>query len=289
MVDYRKIDFDEELLEGRKSYDKRVGKWWHKQSIDGPHQRAYKRIADFTRELYEDRNKPEYIVDYGCGAGQMLTRIGKRFPKAKILGLDGSSRMLEIAGERLARSPKRVRKNVLLVETSLPDFSLPKGKADLVLFVFPNICPGPKDQPHYDKHGYKHKPDRKVARYLAKAKEEDPDEETVFDEPDTIFHTILSNKVISRNIRKLLKKGGLCVRVEYSNAPREEMTQLVQNRSAFEEGCLKGSFGKAKPKRIFKLLSSTYFRSKVIEDVYHQTRDKSDREGGYYINVLEAI
>jgi hypothetical protein len=77
--------------------------------------------------------------------------------------------------------------------------------------------------------------------------------------------------------------------VEYSNSIREGLTQLVQDRTAFEEGSLDRYFGGKRPERFFEYLHGDYHRSRVIEAVYHQTRDRSDREGGYMTALLRAI
>jgi len=90
-------------------------------------------------------------------------------------------------------------------------------------------------------------------------------------------------------LRSLLRTGGLCLRAEYSNASREELTELVQHRQSFEEGTLSQEIQGIGPERLFSLGNSVYYRSQVILDVYHQTRDKSDREGGYFINILKAV
>jgi len=37
------------------------------------------------------------------------------------------------------------------------------------------------------------------------------------------------------------------------------------------------------------VLASAYFRSRVLEDVYLQTGDERDKNGGYLITVLRAI
>ena len=144
------------------------------------------------------------------------------------------------------------------------------------------------EQPYYDQHGYKKRRDAAVARHLSRAREPDPEEDSEEDEPEVLYDSLLTAKVISRNIRGLLKAGGICVRVEYANGGLDEMTTLVRQRCAFENASLKKVKG-LRPKRLFKLLDSTYYRSKVMEDVYHQTRDKTDRKGGYMLHVLRAI
>jgi len=284
---YKKIDFEQELNLGRKAYDDLVGQWWYRQSVNSAHLKAYRTIVKHARSLFD--KDPKVIIDYGCGPGHVLTRLYKSFPKSEIIGLDGSSRMLELTERRLQQIGGDFDKRVLLVETDLPNFSLSLPKADLLVFVFPNIVVRGDDQPYYDAHGYRKRKDRAVAKYLAHAREKDPEEETVVDEPEVLLDSLLTAKVISRNLRKLLRRGGACLRAEYSNADRSELTKLVQHRQAFEEGSLKKSLRGTKPKRLFKLLYSRYYRSKVIEDVYHQTRDESDKTGGYFLNGLKAV
>ena len=116
---------------------------------------------------------------------------------------------------------------------SYPDFSLPGGKADALLFVFPNIVP--PEEPEEEDDDLHHTDDLAVAEYLAQAREPDPEEETVEDDEETLSDSLLTDHVISRNLRGLLKKGGVCVRADYANAPRNELTELVQQRLAFQE------------------------------------------------------
>ncbi len=281
-----KIDFEKELLRGRKSYNEHVGKWWVKQSLNAAHERAYRTIAEQARRCAGA--SPRVIVDYACGPGQILAKLYKKFPKAEIIGIDGSSMMLELTEKRLQRIGGDFDKRVLLVESDLPNFSLDLPKADLLVFAFPNVVVRTKDQPYYDEHGYQDNPDAKTASFLASSREPDPSEETVTDEEDILFDNLLTGKVVSRNLRGLMKRGGICIRAEYSNAPREELTKLVQARQAFEEGSL-GSFQGRKAVRLFSFRESFYYRSRVIEDVYHQTKDEADRTGGYFLNVLKAV
>jgi hypothetical protein len=94
---------------------------------------------------------------------------------------------------------------------------------------------------------------------------------------------------VSLNIHGLLKQGGLCVRVEYANVPRQELPRLELLRTGFEEGSLDLSVDGKTPDQWFRVLASRYYRSGVMEDVYHQSGDKCNRRGGYFINVLRAL
>ncbi len=284
-MDYRKIDFDQELDTGPKTYNKTLGKWWLNQSKNRTHGYAYLKIAEHISSFFG--HPPKRIIDYGCGAGHMLTRLYHRFPNSRITGIDGSSLMLEVASKRLQYLGRGWKQRVELIETELPDFSLPGGKADALLFVFPNIVP--PEEPEEEDEDLHHAGDLAVAEYLAQAREPDPEEETIDDDEETLSDSLLTDNVIARNLRGLLKKGGVCVRADYANAPRDELTELVQQRLAFQEGSLAEPVNGFRASQLFTMVGSTYCRSKVLDDVYHQTRDETDKEGGYLISTLVAI
>ncbi len=286
-MDYRKIDFDHELDRGPHTYNQTLGQWWLSQSSDRSHSYAYRKITQHLVSFFGQ--PPEKIIDYACGAGHMLTRLYRSFPNSRLTGIDGSSLFLKLAGKRLQSLGQDWRQRVQLIETNLPDFSLPRGQADVLLFVFPNIVPDP-DLPDPEEEKDSHHPDdQAVADYLAQTREPDPEEETVEDDPETLCDSLITDNLISRNLRRLLKKGGVCIRADYANAPRNELTKLVQQRLAFQEGSLQEPVNGLKAKQLFQVVGSTYCRSKVLEDVYHQTRDKTDKDGGYLLTTLVAL
>ena len=284
-MDYRKIDFDEEFEGGPETYNQALGSWWLQQSSDTAHAYAYRKIAEYTHTFLP--SPPKRIIDYACGAGHMLARLYRLYPKSRILGIDGSSFLLDEAKERLEALGKEWQEQVEFLETRLPDFSLPAGRADLCLFIFPNIVPDPEDDMEEEYEFWEG--DLAAAEYLSKAREPDPEEETVEDDPETVYDSLLTDNIIARNLRSLLHKGGLCVRADYSNAPREELTELVQKRLAFEEGSLGVAVNGHRAKQYFKMVDCFYCRSSVLQDVYHQTQDEDDKEGGYIITTLKAL
>ncbi len=284
-MDYRKIDFDEELETGSETYNQALGKWWLQQSGDKAHAHAYRKIGQHIEAFFP--SPPRRIVDFACGAGHMLGRLYRLYPKSQLLGLDGSEFLLEQAGERLQALEKDWQGRVELIETRLPNFDLPAGRADLCLFIFPNIVPDPEDDVE-DEHEFL-VGDLAAAEYLSIAREPDPEEETVEDDPETLYDALLSDNFIASNLRTLLHKGGFCVRADYSNAARDDLTQLVQRRLAFEEGSLGVSVNGHRAKQYFKLVDCFYCESTVLEDVYHQTQDEADKEGGYLVTTLKAL
>jgi hypothetical protein len=62
-----------------------------------------------------------------------------------------------------------------------------------------------------------------------------------------------------------------------------------QLATLFEEGSLNARQSRLKPQKFFELLSSQYYQSAVIRDVYDQTKDIDFLEGGYLVSLLKAI
>lgn len=297
------IDFEKAFLKGHKSYDTAVGDWWERQASNGSHLKAYARIADAIRTRVRkagSRGRQPLIVDYGCGSGHFLLALAERMPEARIAALDGSTRMLERAKARLdaagleagftderegfgARGPR-----VRLVKTRLPNFSLPAGKADAVAYLFPNLTPAPGDQPYYDRHGYKKREDVAAGRVLARLREMDPEDEVPGPPPEEMYDGLMTDRVISRHVRTLIRPGGLWFKVDYANAPREELSALTLKRSLFTEGALEEPVKDIRIQAFFRYLDNDFRRSQVILDVYHQTKDPSDRTGGYFISAFAA-
>ncbi len=307
-----KFDFERALARGFVSYDAGVGQWWESQAADGAHRAAYRAIAEYIRDAMRKlKIASPLIVDYACGGGYMLLQLSKLLPEARLVGLDGSRKLLARAQARLeaqgvscgslpseeafAEKGPRVR----LIQTRLPNFKLPQGKADAVMFVFPNIAPAPSDQPLYDRNGYKKREDVVVGKMLARFRETDPEDEVVKDDPDTLFDSYMTERVLSRNIRGLLRKspspthknvkGGLWFKVDYANALRSELSELSQQRCLFCEGALETPVKEKQADILFTMKDNVFRRSKVILDVYHQTKDESDKTGGYFITLFEGV
>jgi SAM-dependent methyltransferase len=254
------------------SYNGEVGHWWRRRSLETAHRRAYAKIADFIRASYSQA--PRLIVDYACGAGNLLSLLSHRFPHSKLVGLDGSSLMLSLARQRLSNLPRHCAQRISLVETALPNFALSQAQADLVVFCFPHMMPYSSEVEMQDWRAGLDKKDREIALNLAYP--EDP-------------FTLEQSRYVALNLRHLLIRGGICVRVEYASLKREALSLPELLRVSFEEGSLDTEVEGRMPRQWFHLLASAYFRSKVLEDVYQQTGDERDRNGGFIITVLKAI
>jgi len=258
------IDFDACLV-GSSSYDTVVGDWWSDRAEDSAHKKAYARIAEAIRKhcgIFEQ------IVDYACGNGQLLAALHKVFPHAHLIGYDGSSKMISRA-KALVGSAATLRK------TALPNSSLPAHYADVVVFAFPNLY-------LEDESAKNHSLERAAARLLSTPSPEDTDSQR------SIFEGLIEERMITRNLWHLCKPGRWCVRVTYAGASLRGLSRIEQRRTRFEQGYATTVAGKKVP-RYFSLHKSVFYRSQVIHDVYHQTKDKQDKSGGYFINFLRAL
>jgi SAM-dependent methyltransferase len=252
-------------------YNSESAHWWLQRSLDGAHKHAYRSIADFIRASYS--GDPRLIIDYACGAGNLLSLLSFRFPHSKMIGLDGSSFLLGMARRRFSRLPAGSARRISLAEVPLPNFSLQRNRADLVVFCFPNMTPYSDEDEALQEGLRRHAGDWMIAKEL---------------EPE-VPHVLEWNRSISHNLRLLLIRGGICVRVEYATMQRHELSPSELMHVSFEEGSLDIEVKGKKPRQWFRLLASSYFRSRVLEDVYEQTADERDKNGGYLITVLRAI
>jgi SAM-dependent methyltransferase len=247
---------------GLESYNDVLGRWWHGQSANAAHRRAYRRIADFVALSFPDAR---LILDYACGAGDLLYQLRRR-TQARLIGLDGSEYLLNLARERLGLTVK-------LVPASLPDFEL-RLRAEVVVCAVPNMLPTSHRRLRQLIRDHLDLSDRAAALGICRS------------QPRIHRPALLLDRLIARNLRWLLRRGGHCVRVEYAGIPRERIGADDLLRSEYEEGTWSAE---ADSRPWFRVVASTYLRSRVIADVYDQTHDQDDLQGGYQITVLRAL
>src|SRR5690606_26322521 len=95
------FNFTRALLRGAVSYDATVGAWWESQAADEAHKRAYRHAAEYVRDtLRKARVKSPLIVDYACGGGHFMLELLRLMPDARVVGLDGSKKLLALTAAR---------------------------------------------------------------------------------------------------------------------------------------------------------------------------------------------
>lgn len=294
------VDFDSLLTRGAATYDSAVGEWWQGRSLDAAHKKAYRHIAQAARWVLQTHGKdePKRVLDYACGGGALLGPLRKEFPESTLVGIDGAESLLAECEKTFASEAKRVDSSKIFARSGaamrlarcvLPDFGMPKGGADVLVFAFPNLVPDDGHLHQFNENGYTHARDNEVARMLARFREMDPDDEVPVSPPDELFDELMTQRVFARHLRHLLKKGGILVRAEYTQAQREDLTDLTRWRMLFGEGALEKSIKGVRADVFFQFLGSQFCKSSVILDVFHQTGNPDDKRGGYMVSFYEAV
>jgi SAM-dependent methyltransferase len=282
-----KVDFEKELRTNFRGYNTTLTRWWNIRACNKSHCIAYRNIANYVTTHVD--LIPSLVIDYGCGTGRLLGEIAVRFVDTKFIGIDGSSAMLKTAKAYLKNRAPDLLNRIKLLKAPLPIRLLLGKRADLVTFTFPHILSNLYD---LDLNSFlEHLTYSEIENAVILAEDKGMEEvsnEYSEEDPD-LLQSLLVNRVISKNLRSLVKRDGYCLRVELANAKREEFPEIFQKRFSFQEGSLDKSLSDQSIQQPFELVRSEYHRSKVMEDAYEQTGDESDRKGGYWISLLRAL
>ena len=281
------VDFEKELRTNFRGYNTTLTRWWNIRTCNKSHCNAYRNIANYVIARIDP--VPSLVIDYGCGTGRLLGALAVRFVETKFIGIDGSSAMLKTAKTYLRKEVPNLLNRIKLLKAPLPTKLLLGKMADLVTFTFPHILSNLYDLDRNSFLEFLTYSEIENAVILAEDKGmEEVSNEYSDDDPD-LLQSLLVNRVISKNLRSLIRRGGYCLRVELANARREEFPEIFQKRFSFQEGSLDKSLSDQSLQQPFELVRSEYHRSKVMEDAYEQTGDESDRKGGYWISLLRAL
>ena len=282
-----KVDFEKELRTNFRGYNTTLTRWWNIRACNKSHCIAYRNIANYVTTHVD--LIPSLVIDYGCGTGRLLGEMAVRFVDTKFIGIDGSSAMLKTAKTYLKNKAPDLLNRIKLLKAPLPIRLLLGKRADLVTFTFPHILSNLYDLDLNSFLELLTYSEIENAMILAEDKGMEEVSNEYNDEDPDLLQSLLVNRVISKNLRSLVKRGGYCLRVELANARREEFPEIFQKRFSFQEGSLDKSFADQSLQQPFELVRSEYHRSKVMEDAYEQTGDESDRKGGYWISLLRAL
>jgi trans-aconitate 2-methyltransferase len=80
---------------------------------------------DLTGRIRPDR--PRQVVDLGCGPGNLTATLARRWPEARVLGLDSSAEMLERAAGQADASP-----GLAFAQADIAQW-MPSGETDVVV------------------------------------------------------------------------------------------------------------------------------------------------------------
>jgi len=86
---------------------------------------AHSRIVDSFDSCFPGEDVAGYILDLGCGPGDICFRFAARFPACSIMGVDGSRAMIRLANERKARDSVTADR-MRFIEGLLPGAPIPE-------------------------------------------------------------------------------------------------------------------------------------------------------------------
>src|SRR5262249_17027685 len=289
----QELDYMRAFRKGSEAYNTKLGDWWIRKSGDLAHQNAYQRAAEYLDELSRrDKKDPMRILDYACGNAALLPRLALRFPRAQLIGVDGSLKMLQRAAADLSalgmRGVSRKRSasrgsSVRLIHSFLPNLRLFRHKLDAVLFLFPNMNLSARDIRERIDETYTVR-EESIARMLSRILLPGEKKANIH----STFQDLLLFRLISKNIHRMLRRNGLWLKAEYCCVPRDQFDESDQWKLLFSESALDYEFRKRTIRDRFDYLGSKFFHSRVITDVYEQTLDPADLHGGYFISAFRA-
>ena len=92
-----------------------------------------KGIIDATLNAFPVNRKLEYIVEVGIGSGKAIQLLAKKYPKAKIIGVDYSKTMLESTKRR---NRKLIKSNRLKLQlSSIDTMEIESNSVDLLFTI----------------------------------------------------------------------------------------------------------------------------------------------------------
>lgn len=101
---------------------------YHRADFSASHGRR----VEIFRRVFPALELTGAVLDLGCGSGDVLLRFARAFPRARFVGIDGSTPMLELAQRELGRD-RDLAGRVQLHRGVLPDAALPQGPWQLVM------------------------------------------------------------------------------------------------------------------------------------------------------------
>ncbi len=92
----------------------------------------HNRVIGFFQKTFETTRISGYVLDLGCGPGDIAFRFARAYPDCLVHGIDGAEAMLRCGRELLAAAPD-IRGRVELIHGFLPTAALPRLKYDTVI------------------------------------------------------------------------------------------------------------------------------------------------------------
>ncbi|MDH3216211.1 MAG: class I SAM-dependent methyltransferase [Candidatus Krumholzibacteria bacterium] len=84
------------------------------------------------QQNFQESTLGRFVLDLGCGPGDISVRFARAYPTCIVHGVDGSKAMLGYGVKTLAAA-KDVRERIKLIHGFLPGATLPRSKYDIII------------------------------------------------------------------------------------------------------------------------------------------------------------
>jgi SAM-dependent methyltransferase len=123
----RRIIAMERILEPELMEEDEQARAYAEADFEEPHNHFVEVLGEFLA----GEEPGGWILDLGCGPGDITFRFARAYPACRVHGVDGSAAMLKYGRLQLARDPALARR-VELFQGVLPEAALPRPHYDLV-------------------------------------------------------------------------------------------------------------------------------------------------------------
>ena len=86
---------------------------------------AHSRVVDIFGSCFPGEEVTGHVLDLGCGPGDLCFRFAARYPDCSVMGVDGSTAMIQLANARKARESMTADR-VRFIEGLLPGVAIPE-------------------------------------------------------------------------------------------------------------------------------------------------------------------
>ncbi|MCF6156204.1 MAG: class I SAM-dependent methyltransferase [Candidatus Brocadia sp.] len=93
---------------------------------------AHSRFIALFQDMFGHKGINGYVLDLGCGHGDITIRFARAYPGCIVHGVDGSEAMIRY-GKGLLREARDIHDRVKLIHGRLPEAVLPITKYDIVI------------------------------------------------------------------------------------------------------------------------------------------------------------
>ncbi|NRB39160.1 MAG: class I SAM-dependent methyltransferase [Pseudomonadales bacterium] len=96
------------------------------------YEESHQQVVNLFDSLFTKDTICHEILDLGCGPGDITFRFAKKFPKAKISGIDGSDEMISLANQQL-QNELDLSERLDFIKAYIPSEQIPSKPYDLIV------------------------------------------------------------------------------------------------------------------------------------------------------------